>query len=292
MVPIRPLQRDTWVRYGAYYASRFLPHPMLRSGVVSVMRRVISGRHGTGAVANDPAAQATLKTLLDDGMAPVESPLNAAQIDEILAFLATAPVARPASPPVNADTKGLASAVYDLPTILACPHLLDAMNHPTVLQVAAGFLGCKPTLSGAGLRWSFPSEGPHSDVQEFHRDAEDWKILRLFIYLTDVSDDSGPHQFVRGSHETAGRVRLQPYSDRDIDARFGRDKVATVYGPRGTAFMGNMWGVHRGVPPSRRPRLLFNCTYTMTATPIFRYEPVKLAAGHAHDRYINRLLIC
>ncbi len=160
-----------------------------------------------------------------------------------------------------------------------------------MLEIAAGFLGCKPTISGVGLRWSFPHGTAASDVQRFHRDTEDWKILRLFVYLTDVSHDSGPHQFVTRSHKTAGRFRQSPYTDPDIDQRFGRDKVATVHGPRGTAFMGDMWGIHRGVPPTERPRLLFNCTYTMTATPIYRYSPVKVADSPLYDSYTNRLLI-
>ncbi len=120
---------------------------------------------------------------------------------------------------------------------------------------------------------------------------EDWKILRLFIYLTDVAEDSGPHQFIARSHKTAGRFRIKPYSDAYIDRRFGRDNVLTIDGPKGTAFVGDMWGVHRGVPPAQKPRLLFSCTYTMTATPIYRYEPVQVADSHLYDGYTNRLLI-
>ena len=46
-----------------------------------------------------------------------------------------------------------------------------------------------------------------------------------------------------------------------------------------------------GVPPAERPRLLFNCTYTMTATPIYEYKPVQVADSHLYDAYTNRLLI-
>jgi len=293
MVPVRPFQRENWLRYGIYYASRLLPHPSLRRGVVALIRRWINARHGPPGASRLAETPAALTALRDSGVAPITSPFSTAQLDDILGFLATAPVARPAAcAPVTASSRGVSSAVYGLATILACPHLLEVMNHPGLLEIAAGFLGCKPTISGAGLRWSFATGGPDSEVQKFHRDAEDWKILRLFVYLTDVFADCGPHQFVQGSHKTAGRLRLRPYSDQDIDQRFGGDRVLTVSGPRGTAFMGDMWGVHRGMPPTGRPRLLFSCTYTMTGTPIYRYEPVKLAPGHAYDPYINRLLIC
>lgn len=292
MIPIRPFKRANFLRYGVYYASRLLPHPLLRGGVIAAIGACINIEQGVAGEAKSMEAKVALKTLRDTGLAPVRSPLSTTQIDEALSFLATAPVAQ-GSPdqPVTASTQGVSSAVYDLPTILTCPHLLKAMNDPGLLQIAAGFLGCKPTISGVGLRWSFANSNTTSEVQRFHRDMEDWKILRLFIYLTDVDPDSGPHQFVTKSHKTAGRFRLKPYTDAYIDRRFGRENVATINGPRGTAFLGDMWGVHRGVPPTQRPRLLFSCTYTMTATPIYRYDPVKVADGHLYDGYTNRLLI-
>ena len=53
-----------------------------------------------------------------------------------------------------------------------------------------------------------------------------------------------------------------------------------------------MWGVHRGMPPTAGPRLLFSFTYTMTPTPIYRYDPVKVPDSHLYDAYTNRLLVC
>lgn len=293
MIPVLPFERQNALRYGLYFAARLLPHPRLRSGVVAGIRLAVNARHKRAPQPPSPQAQTALAALRSEGLAFVPSPLTAEQIDDIMAFLQTAPAAQGAGgKAVTLQSQGVSSAVYDLPTIVACPHLLQAMNHPDMLQIAEGFLGCKPTLSGAGLRWSFPSDDAQSiEVQKFHRDAEDWKILRLFIYLTDVDPECGPHQFIRQSHKTGGRFRLQPYTDEFIDAHFGRDKVETIHGLRGTAFMGNMWGVHRGVPPSGRPRLLFNCTYTMTGTPIFRYDPVSVADRHLYDGYTNRLLL-
>jgi hypothetical protein len=280
MIPMRPLERKSALRYGVYYAARLLPHPLLRGGVGAAIRAWVNSRQGRATASRGIDAQAALTRLSEAGLALMGGMLSPPQVDDVVSYLAKAPVAQSAS-----------SAVYDLPTIMACPHLLGLMNHPGLLQIATGFLGCKPTISGVGLRWSFPHATIPSDVQRFHRDTEDWKILRLFVYLTDVFADSGPHQFVAGSHKSAGRFRLQPYTDADIDRQFGRDSVVTLLGPKGTTFFGDMWGVHRGVPPAEHPRLLFSCTYTMTATPIYRYEPVKVPDGHLYDGYTNRLLI-
>lgn len=292
MIPVRPFNRENALRYGAYYAARLLPHPAIRQGVAAAVRTCISVQQGRADASEHAEAQAALQALRQDGLARLSSPLTAAQFDDVLAYLETVPAGTgPSAQPVTARTEGVASAAYDLPTILACPHLVAAMNHPRLLEIAAAFLGCKPTISGVGLRWSFPGGGGASDIQQFHRDMEDWKILRVFVYLTDVVEGCGPHQFVMGSHRTAGRFRLRPYSDEAVDAQFGREKVVTISGPRGTAFMADMWGVHRGVPPTLKPRLLFSATYTMTATSIYQYRPIEVQDGHLYDQYTNRLLI-
>ena len=292
MIPVRPFNRDNALRYGAYYAARLLPHPMIRSGVAAAVRTCVTVQQGAMSPSADAETQRAIKALREDGLVELPALVEPSQIDDVLAYLDTVPVAHGASgKPVKAQSQGMASAAYDMPTILHCPHLMAAMNHPRLLDIAARFLGCKPTISGAGLRWSFPSTTGASDIQQFHRDMEDWKILRVFVYLTDVVEGCGPHQFVMGSHRTAGRFRLRPYSDEAVDAQFGREKVVTISGPRGTAFMADMWGVHRGVPPTLKPRLLFSATYTMTATSIYQYRPIEVQDGHLYDQYTNRLLI-
>ena len=37
--------------------------------------------------------------------------------------------------------------------------------------------------------------------QKFHRDYESFNFIKLFVYLTDVDKDFGPHQYIIGSHK-------------------------------------------------------------------------------------------
>jgi hypothetical protein len=78
----------------------------------------------------------------------------------------------------------------------------------------------------------------------------------MFVYLTDVEDDGGPHRYVLWSHRTRGRLRLTPYADAHVIERYGADNVYTVIGPRGNTFIENGWGIHEGHPPSGKRRLL------------------------------------
>jgi hypothetical protein len=73
---------------------------------------------------------------------------------------------------------------------------------------------CKPTISALGLRWSFPVPGQSSALQMFHRDSEDWRYLKVLVYLTDVDEDAGPHVYLHGSHLTQAPMRLRFYTDK------------------------------------------------------------------------------
>jgi hypothetical protein len=42
-------------------------------------------------------------------------------------------------------------------------------------------------------------------LQAFHRDSEDWRYLKILVYLSDVDDGAGPHVYLHGSHLTRRR---------------------------------------------------------------------------------------
>jgi hypothetical protein len=146
-------------------------------------------------------------------------------------------------------------------------------------------------LSSLGIRWSFPAESPGGAVQRYHRDPDDWRFLKLFVYLTDVDLDAGPHVFVKGSHLTAARLRARPYTGQDIDLLHGAGAALPVTGPAGTSFLADTYGIHRGMVPIRRARLILQAQYSLLPVFAFRYEPVAVTPRPAVDRYINRLLL-
>ena len=74
---------------------------------------------------------------------------------------------------------------------LLCPRLLA--NSAPLVRLAAQYISCKPTISAIALRWSYPQAGGGSGLQGFHRDCDDWRFIKVFVYLTDVDHTAGPH---------------------------------------------------------------------------------------------------
>lgn len=235
------------------------------------------------------------------GYAYVPQPLTSQQLDEILYFVRDQPCFEPSQPlaPFTHDTPPPAAVLghYNAATILAAPHLLALANDPRILATAAAYLGCKPTISNISLWWSFSHEQPARDAQLFHRDRDDWKFCKLFLYLTDVDERSGPHVFVEGSHRVAQPSGLRRFSDDEIQSRFPATAIKHFCMPRGSAFLLDTFGIHKGLPPSDgRRRLLFQVEYSLL--PIFHYEYAPVARCEIAatlvpklDPYINRLLV-
>jgi hypothetical protein len=194
------------------------------------------------------------------------------------------------SSPVEGLPAGTAAAAYSLATVIDCPGMLEALNAPSILRIAADYIGCKPTISSVGVRWSFPAAEEGTRTQQYHRDLDDWRFLKLFIYLTDVDSASGPHTFVKSSHRSAFGLKAKAYEQAELETRFGAEAITAVTGPRGTSFLADTLGIHRGTSPVDRPRLIFQVQYSLLPIFAFTDDPVE-RAGVGFDAYCNRLLV-
>lgn len=280
------------MRAAAYYGQRLVVMPGVRALATHAIAALINARQGRKPVAVTPALTQALATLRADGLLPLPSyPVET--IDRLMARLKTEHVidAKGAAVPLDALAPGTAAAAYPLKTVLALPELFEIVNNPFVLDLAAAYLGCRPTLSSLGIRWSLPAGGGGNDVQHFHRDMDDWRSVKFFVYLTDVARDTGPHMYVRGSHRTQSRLRARPYSLAEVTARFGADAMTSITGARGTAFLADVYGIHRGAPPVAGPRLILQMQYSVLPIYAFAYRPVAAALPEGSDPYMYRLLV-
>jgi hypothetical protein len=183
---------------------------------------------------------------------------------------------------------GVTLADYPLDTVVNCPNVLDVANRPELLNFIASYLRYKPTIANIGLRWSFPGGSSGDQVQSFHRDAEAG-TAKVLIYLTDVDNGSGPHAYVEGTHRDRVPLRLRTYSNEEIARRYGSS--VHIMGCAGTGFAIDTKGIHRGVPPTQRPRLLLVIQYSLLPSMLYDYVPVKCVKARQFDPYINRLII-
>jgi hypothetical protein len=156
--------------------------------------------------------------------------------------------------------------------LVRIPELLPLAFDPSVLRIAANFLGYIPSLYRVTVVRDFPHARPlHSS--NFHKDNDESDSLQIFIYLVDIDDTRGPLVYIPGSNHYDARS-CRPRLSRDLgiaanDGRLSDDEVERVYPRsswavlrtrRGTvvALHGN--GIHKGPAwpspgnPNNQPR--------------------------------------
>jgi Phytanoyl-CoA dioxygenase (PhyH) len=261
-----------------YYAQRV--------GVATPLGRVLADRIAAALRAKHPVSgdlkgdPLLVEHLRRDGYAVLPPLLSDEQIEEMLAFLAER------EPVGNA-----ALADYKLTDVVNCPQVMELANHPCLLALAGSYLGCAPTISTIGIRWSRTSRQT-ATVQSFHRDPDDWKMVKFFTYLTDVAEGTGPHIFIAGSHRDKPPIYARRYSDEELAKTYGEKAFITIEGRRGTMFLADTSGVHKGMAALKGPRLMLEVGYTLLPVYCLNYHPVRLARKLFNlDPYINRLIV-
>ncbi|WP_194152294.1 phytanoyl-CoA dioxygenase family protein [Muricoccus nepalensis] len=281
-------------RAAAYYAQRLVTGRRLRGSVSRCLAAAIRLRQGAGTAlpAGEPPHPA-LAGLRQDGLAMLDGPPPPADPGEMLAYFRAQRVVGPGRRLMRLEEvePGTSMASYPLSTVVACPGLMEAINAPGLLRLVAGYLGCKPTISSLGVRWSLPAAARPEATQLFHRDPDDWRFLKLFVYLTDVGAEDGPHVYVRGSHNTAAQLRARPYQRAALEREYGPRSIRTVTGPAGTTFVADTHGIHMGLPPAGAPRLILQVQYSILPIFAFRYAPVAAPLPAGLDPYVNRLIM-
>ena len=274
-----------------YYVQRSVTSRTLRhaaAGLTIAWLATLNGFQERRRRAGSPA----LDSLRDSGFAELGRLLSAAQCTAALDWLRERDMvaARGNGARFRIDTvpPGTGTADFPLETVVHCPHIMELANRPELLLLAADYLGYKPTITLMGLRWSFPGGGTDVDVQGFHRDVEPGSI-KLFAYLTDVDDASGPHHYVARSHLDRMPLRMQRYADRDVARRYGGSVAIT--GPAGTTFAIDVKGIHKGVPPVTRPRLMLVIQYSLLPCLMYDYAPVLYRGRARFSAYTNRLMV-
>ncbi len=171
-------------------------------------------------------------------------------------------------------------------------HAMDLANHPRVLALVSAWLGGKPTALVSAW-WSVAAEGPAEEAERFHRDKDDWRFIKLFVYLTEVTEETGPHVFVPTSHRHAGVEfrRQRRYTDAEVAAVYPPEENQVFVGPPGTAILENTYGLHRGLPLKTGRRLIFQVTYSLFPLLYAADEPEAGASELSvrYDPHINRV---
>ena len=146
---------------------------------------------------------------------------------------------------------------------------------PSVVEVVAKYFHEAPYLSYVALDLS-EYAGPQLETSQlWHRDYDDTKVVKLFVYLTDVPDQPhGPFTLVSPRASRAIRATLSQHLPDDAVGRVPQSEISSVTAAAGTAFMvdtGRCYHMGSRVAPGRERVMYTACYITWPAIyPDFR----------------------
>jgi hypothetical protein len=210
--------------------------------------------------------------LKKNGYLIIENFLNEFQIDSIVKELSNFKVSdpwdtskgffNPHMPP-----SGTHVGYYKKSDLSQISILKEISNSPQLNAYISKYVGKNFKCTGMGSWWTFGNNINPQEAELFHRDIDNLLWLKVFIYLTDVDENCGPHVFIPGSHRMNKSLTFRRIPDAEANMKFG--KFTYHLGKKGTLIIEDTFGLHKGQHiSSNKNRLIFQLQYSILDNPL------------------------
>jgi hypothetical protein len=150
--------------------------------------------------------------------------------------------------------------------------ILKIVTDENLLHIANDYLGSMPILDLIVMWWSTSLEDIDSDkkailksksAQMFHFDMDRLKFLKFFVYLTDVDANTGPHVYVKSSHNKLPHYIKKDgrYTDEHV-SEHDKQNIVEITGKAGSIIAVDTRGLHKGKELTEGERLIFQLEFT------------------------------
>jgi hypothetical protein len=181
-----------------------------------------------------------------------------------------------------------------LPPLDLSDGLTSLALNERLLTVVAHYLGMRPRLKSFEL-WNNQPVDPTSKEtasMQWHRDYDDHKIVKVFLYLVDVDAQMGPFTYLRETQPGARFGHLFPSRPpegsvppkADVERLVPPAQLQQCTGKKGSFIICDTTGLHRGGRSTTKSRILFTLTYASDAA----IDPDKYTLGE-NARDLSRL---
>ena len=140
-----------------------------------------------------------------------------------------------------------------------------------LLKIVSGYLGVMPRLKNIQLWYNKISKGNWKYSQNWHRDPEDKRFVKVFLYFRDVDSGAGPFSYVIGTNQEGKLFEEFPvkpfqgsYPPAESVDKFKKN-ILVGTGKKGALIFCDTRGIHRGGYCTKRERYLLTFVYTSNA---------------------------
>jgi hypothetical protein len=127
---------------------------------------------------------------------------------------------------------------------------------PRLLTTVANYLGIAPYLQSVELLYSMPVGGPPKASQMWHRDRQDTKVVKVFVYCLDVGPLNGPFTFLpKSSGDKVPGWHFHYIPDDKMQKYVPNSAVQELLGPAGSTLMIDTFACYHKGSNCVEPRL-------------------------------------
>jgi hypothetical protein len=162
------------------------------------------------------------------------------------------------------------------PLITANKALLGLGVNPLILDVVNSYLGVWSKLIYFDMWYTLPLNTDMRFLsQRWHRDPEDHRKIRTFVYFSNVDADAGAMEYFLGSHVGGPYEHVFPWEDPlgipyppdgEVERQIPASQRVVLQGPPGTLIFCDTAGFHRGGICRTTPRILATSAFVTPAS--------------------------
>lgn len=155
--------------------------------------------------------------------------------------------------------------------------LLKLFLNDSVLDVVNSYLGMWAKLIYMDIWHTIPGDmGRRIGSQHWHRDPEDMKMVKIYLYFCDVDADAGPLEYVRGSNRQGPYGKLWKWhaldgprryrTEQELQRKIPSTQLVNCVGSCRTMIFCDTSGFHRGGIAASGARIVATCTFVTPAS--------------------------
>lgn len=112
--------------------------------------------------------------------------------------------------------------------------------------------------------------------QRWHRDPEDIKMLKMFVYLNDVDEETGPFIYIPKSNLGNKWNKIFPQRppigyyppDGELEKVIPQNEIKKCVGCAGSVIFGDTAGLHKGGFATKKERIMLTIGYAPSSSPL------------------------
>lgn len=157
---------------------------------------------------------------------------------------------------------------YNETELMCIPEIRELYEDPVLKSVAAIYLRTEVKLRDLSMWFTNPSNNPSSEsAQMFHFDLDELRWLKVFVYLSNVEPESGPHVYIPGTHKPGSKHKdllNKGYSrigDNEMRKYHDQSTWKSICLPKGSIIFADTRCWHKGKFVTRGTRGMLSIEY-------------------------------